>query len=153
MTGKCYNSLLFACYCFKVRFNRRFVLTGYVPIVCLALQVTVSALCGCSKETPQKREPALQPVNSPVSSSITKQTQKGEALFKQYCFSCHPDGGNVSDPKRALYGSVLRSNHISKPEDIVRIMRNPISRMIRFDANTLSDKDAQAIAEFVLQTY
>jgi len=74
-------------------------------------------------------------------------------LFKQYCSSCHPDGGNVSDPQRPLYGSALRRNHITKPEDIVRILRNPLSRMIRFDVSTLSDKDARAIAEYVLATF
>jgi cytochrome c6 len=77
----------------------------------------------------------------------------GEALFKQYCSSCHPNGGNVSDPGRALYGSALRRNHITKPEDIVRIIRNPLSRMIRLDVSTLSDQDARVIAEYILATF
>jgi cytochrome c6 len=78
---------------------------------------------------------------------------RGEELFKQYCSSCHPDGGNVSDPERSLRGSALRSHHITRPRDIVRIMRTPISRMISFDAATLSDNDATAIADYVLYTF
>jgi cytochrome c6 len=48
---------------------------------------------------------------------------------------------------------VLKKNNITTPDDIVRIMRKPLSRMIRFDASTLSDKDARAIAEYVLKTF
>jgi cytochrome c6 len=81
------------------------------------------------------------------------QAQTGEELFRQFCNNCHPDGGNVSDPERTLHGSVLRKNHITKPEDIVRIMRTPLSRMIRFDAEAISDKDARTIAEYILTTF
>jgi cytochrome c6 len=113
--------------------------------------VAVAAFCflgGCSKETPQKMVSVPQPA-----SSQQGQSQTGETLFRQFCFNCHPDGGNVSDTKRTLHVSVLRKNHITKPEDIVKIMRNPISRMIRFDAETISDKDARTIAEYVLNSF
>jgi len=106
------------------------------------------ALAGCGKNEQQK--PARQPVT--VSNS-QEPGRDGAALFKQYCASCHPDGGNVSDPKRTLHGSVLRSNRITTPEDVVKIMRNPLSRMIRFDPTTLSDRDARAIAEYILATF
>jgi cytochrome c6 len=102
---------------------------------------------GCAQEAPKRAETGRvapeQPGNHP----------SGEALFKQYCSSCHPDGGNVSDPGRPLYGSALKRNHITAPEDIVRIMRNPLSRMIRFDVSTLSDRDARAIAEYILTAF
>jgi len=77
----------------------------------------------------------------------------GEALYKQYCSPCHPDGGNVSDRQRTLRGSALRKRNIATPEAIVNIMRHPISRMIRFDEATISDKDAQAIAEYILANF
>jgi cytochrome c6 len=77
----------------------------------------------------------------------------GEALFRQYCASCHPDGGNVSDPERTLYGSVLKKKQITTPDHVVRVMRRPLSRMIRFDAATLPDREARAIAEYVLKTF
>lgn len=115
---------------------------------CSATALAVCLLGGCSKEAP-RTAPAQQAATNPPQG----QTQSGEALFRQFCHNCHPDGGNVSDPKRSLHGSALRKNHITKPEDIVRIMRNPQSRMIRFDAGTISDKNALTIAEYVLTTF
>jgi cytochrome c6 len=112
--------------------------------------VAAAAFCflgGCSKEAPRKTE---APRTVPVQQEL-KQT--GEELFRQFCNNCHPDGGNVSDPERTLHGSDLQKKRITKPEDIVRIMRNPLSRMIRFDAETVSDKDARTIAEYVLNTF
>lgn len=106
-------------------------------------------LAGCSKEAPQKSESE----KVVVASKITGSSPSGEELFKQYCSSCHPDGGNVSDPDRPLYGSVLKRKRITSPDDIVRIMRNPLSRMIRFDASTLSDRDARAIADYILAEF
>jgi cytochrome c6 len=116
------------------------------------LVISVVALSGCSKETPQKATGTAGTVATSAP-DIQEPVRDGEALFKQYCASCHPNGGNVSDPKRALYGSILKSRHIATPEDIVRIMRNPKSRMIRLDPSTLSDKDARVIADYVLKTF
>ncbi len=116
---------------------------------CISLLVSIGLLAGCSRDEPGKvtAAPAVSASNS------SAPPRSGEALFKQYCNVCHPDGGNVSDPARTLYGSVLRSKQITTPEDIIRIMRNPLSRMIRFDRSTLSDRDARAIAEYILATF
>jgi cytochrome c6 len=113
------------------------------------LVISIVTLTGCSKDKPQKATvvPAASAPN------FQEPVRGGETLFNQYCAACHPNGGNVSDPERTLYGSVLKRKHISTPEDIVRIMRNPLSRMIRFDAATLPDRDARAIAEYILTTY
>jgi cytochrome c6 len=113
---------------------------------CAVLMVVVPLLGGCSNETPRNAE-------RPQTPQLQQQLNRGEELFKQYCAPCHPDGGNVSDPERSLRGSALRSHHITKPRDIVHIMRTPMSRMISFDAATLSDKDATAIADYVLYTF
>jgi cytochrome c6 len=110
------------------------------------LVVALSVLGGCKKETPRNAE-------SPPALPAPQSLEKGEALFKQYCSPCHPDGGNVSDAQRTLHGSDLRANHITRPENIVRIMRNPISRMIRFDTATVSDQDAMTIAAYILTTF
>ncbi|MDR3580812.1 MAG: c-type cytochrome [Oryzomonas sp.] len=112
---------------------------------CAVVTVVVPLLGGCGNDAPQNggRSPA----------PLQRQLGRGEELFKQYCAACHPDGGNVSDPERSLHGSALRSHHITRARDIVRIMRTPISRMIGFDAATLSDKDATAIADYVLYTF
>jgi cytochrome c6 len=116
-------------------------------LVLLATSAGIPA--GCSQEEVQKA--AVAPAGS--AAPAREQAPDGKALFKQYCASCHPDGGNVSDPKRTLHGSALKKNKITTPEDIVRIMRNPLSRMIRFDPSTLSDREARAIAEYILVTF
>lgn len=104
-------------------------------------------LAGCTNE--DSRKPGAPQINA----NVQGPQRSGEELFRQFCFNCHPDGNNVSDPARSLHGSVLRKDHITTPDDIVKIMRNPISRMIRFDAATISDKDARTIAEYVLLTF
>jgi len=115
----------------------------------LVLVISTVMVPGCSKDPSQ-----TAPISSaqPAGKSPTP-VGDGEALFRQYCAACHPNGGNVSDPERTLHGSVLKKKHITSSDDIVRIMRNPLSRMIRFDAATLPDRDARAIAEYVLKTF
>jgi len=116
--------------------------------VCIvsALFASVLGLSGCSQETPRSPEKTPAVKSPPASAS-------GEELFKRYCSSCHPNGGNVTDPQRTLFPSALKRNHITTPDDVVRVMRQPISRMIRFDETTLSDQDARAIAEYVLTAF
>jgi cytochrome c6 len=123
---------------------------GLTMKACTAALVTVCFVTACSKEAPQKAASSMPTQPVPVQ---TEQQQNGEALFKQFCSSCHPDGGNVSDPARTLHGDVLRRNSITTADDIVRIMRNPGARMLRFDVATLSDKDARTIADYVLKTF
>lgn len=121
-----------------------------------ACSVAAAAVCflgGCSREAPRKTEARRTVSAQQAASDPQELKQNGEALFRQFCHNCHPDGGNVSDPERTLHGSDLQNKRITKPEDIVRIMRNPLSRMIRFDAETVSDKDARTIAEYVLNTF
>lgn len=120
---------------------------------CALLAVAASVLGGCSKESPHKAE--TRPPASSLQAGASRQVrlQAGKALFKQFCANCHPDGDNVSDPKRNLHGSTLRAKHITRPEDIVKIMRNPLSRMLRFDATTIPEADALEIAEYVLYAF
>ncbi|MFA7404687.1 MAG: c-type cytochrome, partial [Pelobacteraceae bacterium] len=121
---------------------------------CSTLFVSICFLAGCSKEAPQKADVSVPAPASPqAASSLPGAGQTGEVLFKQFCSSCHPDGGNVSDPARTLHGDALRKNSITTADDIVRIMRNPGARMIRFDAATVSDRDAHIIADYVLKTF
>ena len=121
--------------------------------VCLAAVAAIFILSGCSKDSTRKVEvPAVAPVTQSGSTLVTP-VQTGEQLFRQFCFNCHPDGNNVSDPKRTLHVAVLQKNHINTTEDIIRIIRNPGPRMLRFDADTLSDRDAQKIAAYIMDTF
>ena len=71
---------------------------------------------------------------------------KGEALFKEKCAMCHPDGGNIINPKETLKG-------LKDPKFIVKKMRNPGQGMTKFDAKTVSDADAKAIADYIVKTF
>ena len=51
--------------------------------------------------------------------------ESGEELFKEHCAVCHPDGGNIVNPKYTLHKKDLKGHNITKPSDIVRNMRNP----------------------------
>lgn len=122
----------------------------------IAYSAAVVAICflsACSKQEPQKTESPRTASLHPAASSQQEQIQTGEALFRQFCFNCHPEGGNLLDTKKTLHGPDLRRNQITVPEDIVKIMRNPRSRMLRFDPETIPDKDARTIAEYVLKTF
>lgn len=47
---------------------------------------------------------------APVVSKDSASTASGSDLFKQYCSSCHLDGGNIAKPSKPVAGSkVLRS--------------------------------------------
>lgn len=117
------------------------------------LLTMIFSLGGCLEETPEKSNatrstPALQ-----TNPEQQERTYKGKELFKKYCSPCHPGGGNVSDPQKTLRGTSLRKNNITTSEAIVRVMRNPASRMTRFDDTTISDKDATEIAEYILEDF
>ncbi len=77
----------------------------------------------------------------------------GEDLFKKHCSACHPDGGNVVNPKKTLSKKALAKSGIKTPQAIVKVMRNPEPGMAKFDKGTVPDKEAKAIAEYVLKTF
>lgn len=87
------------------------------------------------------------------SAKEAKETAKGEALFKQYCAVCHPEGGNTINPKKTLHKKDLDANRIRNKEDIVRLMRKPGPGMLPFDEKTIPDKNAKEIAEYILKTF
>ena len=77
----------------------------------------------------------------------------GEALFKQHCSACHPDGGNIVNPQKTLHKKDRQANGVKTGSDIVNKMRNPGPGMTQFDKKTISDKDAAAIAGYILKTF
>jgi cytochrome c6 len=122
------------------------------PVIVI-MAVGVGLLGGCKKETPRETEapqaaPAPQPAPTPPA-----QTASGETLFKQHCAVCHPDGGNIIKPEKTLNVKALKTNNITKAGDIVKNMRNPGPGMTKFDKETIPDKDAMAIGEYILETF
>ncbi len=94
--------------------------------------------------------------------SAEEAQKTGEALFKQNCSPCHPDGGNILNKEKTLSKKDREMNNIRTADDIVKKMRNPgafdfhpnqWSGMKIFDDKKLSDEDARNIAEYVLKTF
>ena len=82
-----------------------------------------------------------------------KKESAGAKLFQQYCAACHPNGGNIIKPGLTLHKKDMEAHGVKTAEDIVGKMRNPGPGMSRFDAKTVSDKDAKEIAQYVLTTF
>ena len=82
-----------------------------------------------------------------------KKESAGAKLFQQHCAACHPDGGNIIKPALTLRKKDMDARGVKTAEDIVGKMRNPGPGMTRFDAKTVSDKDAQEIAAYILQAF
>lgn len=132
-------------------------------VVTLAiLALTVTGITGCKKEekteappttpAPAASAPATAPATTPPSAPA-EPGKTGADLFKQYCTVCHPDGGNTINPKKTLKAKALAESKITKPEDVVRVMRNPGPGMNKFDEATVPDSDAKKIGEYVLATF
>lgn len=84
---------------------------------------------------------------------LAKETEKGEALFKQHCSVCHPDGGNIINPQKTLHKKDREANSVKTAKDIINKMRNPGPGMSKFDEKMISDKDAKEIGEYILKTF
>lgn len=82
-----------------------------------------------------------------------KKESNGAKLFQQHCAACHPGGGNIIKPAMTLHKKDRDAHGVKTAADIVGKMRNPGPGMTRFDAKTISDKDAKEIAEYILQAF
>ncbi|TSK05151.1 MAG: cytochrome C [Geobacter sp.] len=73
--------------------------------------------------------------------------------FEKHCASCHPGGGNIINQTKPLGKSALAKNGIINWKSIVAKMRNPGPGMTKFEKKSISDKEARAIAEYILKTF
>jgi cytochrome c6 len=76
-----------------------------------------------------------------------------KAEFQEHCASCHPDGGNIVNKAKSLTKEDRTANGIKGWKDIVAKMRNPGPGMTKFDKKQIPDKEAKAIAEYILKTF
>lgn len=90
-------------------------------------------------------------LNNPESAA--GKIKSGEDEFKEHCAICHPNGGNVVNPKKTLHKSDREANNVKTVADIIRTMRNPGPGMTKFDEKTVSDAEARKIAEYILKTF
>ena len=77
----------------------------------------------------------------------------GEDIFKSKCMACHPAGGNIMKKEKSLSGKDLAANKLNTTKAMVKYLRNPGPGMTKFDAKSLPDKDAKAVAEYVLKAF
>lgn len=85
-------------------------------------------------------------------------TTKGERIdgkkeFEKHCAVCHPNGGNVVNAKKTLNRKSLEANGVMGAKGIIGKMRKPGPGMTVFDEKTISNKEAKAIADYVLKTF
>ncbi len=85
-------------------------------------------------------------------------TKKGEKIdgkkeFEEHCAVCHPNGGNTINAMKPLSRKSLRTNGIKSAQDIIAKIRNPGPGMTRFDEKTISNKEAKAVAEYILKAF
>ena len=86
------------------------------------------------------------------------EVKKGEKIdakqkFEQHCAACHPKGGNIIRPDKTLSKKAMAARGIKSEKDVVAKMRNPGPGMNKFDAKTVPDKEAAAIAGYILKSF
>lgn len=78
--------------------------------------------------------------------TVFAEQKTGEALFKEKCASCHPDGGNIMKPKETLKG-------MKDAKKITAKIRKGGGGMPGFDQKALSDADSKAVADYIIKTF
>lgn len=73
--------------------------------------------------------------------------------FEEHCAVCHPNGGNTINAKKTLGKKDRDANGIKNAKDIIAKMRNPGMGMTKFDEKAVSNKEAKAIADYILKTF
>ena len=77
----------------------------------------------------------------------------GESEFNENCSVCHAGGGNIIKADKTLSRNDREKHGIKTAKDIVNIMRTPGEGMTAFDKKTISDKNARAIADYIIKTF
>jgi len=77
----------------------------------------------------------------------------GEAGFKKHCAACHAGSGNIIKADKTLSSKDREKHGIKTAKDIVKNMRKPGEGMTTFDKKTVSDKEATAIADYIIRTF
>jgi cytochrome c6 len=77
----------------------------------------------------------------------------GKKEFEEHCAVCHPNGGNIMNPAKTLGKKELAASGVKSAKDIIAKMRKPGPGMTAFDKKAVSDKEAKAIAEYIMKTF
>lgn len=101
--------------------------------------------------TEKKSATVDAPGKVPAPKAATKLS--GEGSFKKYCAACHAGGGNIIRPVKTLQRKDREANGIKIAADIVRLLRDPGPEMPKFDEKSVSEAEAKAIAEYVIDAF
>jgi cytochrome c6 len=90
--------------------------------------------------------------------TVSADTKKGSKVdgkkeFQEHCVECHANGGNIIKPGKSLKKKDREVNGLKTATDIIEKMRNPGPGMTKFDKKTISDKEAKAIADYIIKTF
>ena len=77
----------------------------------------------------------------------------GKKEFQEHCAECHANGGNMIKPDKTLSKKDREANGVKTAKEIIDKMRNPGPGMTKFDKKTISDREAKAIAEYIIKTF
>jgi len=77
----------------------------------------------------------------------------GKKEFDEHCAVCHANGGNIVNPKFTLHKKDREANGVKSVKDIIAKIRKPGPGMTEFDTKTVSDKEATAIAKYIIKTF
>lgn len=93
-----------------------------------------------------------------AATSCLADTAKGKPIngkkeFEEHCTVCHANGGNTINQAKTLKKKAMEANGIRTAKDIIKTMRTPGPGMTRFDESTISNREAKAIADYVLKTF
>jgi cytochrome c6 len=88
-----------------------------------------------------------------ISAKEPSKESRGEELFMKHCSKCHTNGGNVVTVTKTLNLKDREANKVKTEEDIIKLMRNPGPGMVKFGEKVISEKDAKAIAAYIIKTF
>lgn len=77
----------------------------------------------------------------------------GKKEFDEHCAVCHANGGNIINKAKTLSKKDLEANGVKSVKNIVAKIRKPGPGMTVFDKKTVSDKEAAAIAKYIIKTF
>jgi mono/diheme cytochrome c family protein len=120
-------------------------------IASLALVLTIVP-ASCQQKPKEEVKPSPEGKET-VQKAMGESLEAGQVLFKKHCAVCHPDGGNIINPKKTLNKKDLEANNMKTAEDIVNNMRNPGPGMTKFTEEKISKEEATAIAEYILHAF
>ena len=79
----------------------------------------------------------------------------GKQLFLKHCAVCHPDGGNVINPRKTLGKNDLEKNNLNSIDALVRYMKDPgpgMPKLVHEDRE-ITIEQAREIAAYTINTF